>query len=273
MRSNGRQRLNELLYARLLKNASEIGKEEKVHKYNKWPGDMDMLTNLRHLDLTQAKLDIFPAECISSYNQMEELLMLWDINSKGYVQGSNELGDWNGAHVEWLPYLRHLADLQLVFLNAMVFNSYMNACPNTADGYAIATTCFKFVVGDFHSAGVKSNSHENSITVIGDHCMVLPKSTLVLNLMNCPDDRVHDGEVLNCENLTRIRVWRCGLLRLPELLGVRGDNVLEIGEREWCDAFQQHNPGFFDRCPVRFMEAPVPPEVLDELDCGEMTAI
>ncbi|GAB4830696.1 hypothetical protein Ancab_004729 [Ancistrocladus abbreviatus] len=199
-------------------------------------------------------------------------------------------------------------------------------------------------IGGFHSVDVESNSHENSVTVIGDHLIVLLESTLVLHLMNCPDDvrslsmtgclrdlivldvfgfnrltylltldtwhslgnlrkicvrrcrnmvgiiqsaeeanptiishpslvelvlfdlkslqRVHDGEVLNCENLTRIRVWRCGLVCLPKLLVVSGNNVIEIeGERKWRDAFQQHNPGFFDKCPVRFIEAPVPPEV------------
>ncbi|GAB4830879.1 hypothetical protein Ancab_004905 [Ancistrocladus abbreviatus] len=313
-------------------------------KLEEWPEDMHKLTSLRCLDLTQAKLDIFPAECIRSYKQLEELLMLSDINSKGCVWGSNELGDRNGAHVDWLPRLTNLADLQLVFLNAMVFTSYMNTRLNIANGYAIAATCFKFFVGAVHSASVESNSHENSVTMIGGHRIMLPENTSVLNLMNCANDmtslnvagclrdltvldvfgfngltylltldmwhslgnlrkicvrrcrnmvgiiqpaeeanpgvishpslvelvlfdlknlqRVHDGEVLNCENLTRIGVWRCRLLRLPELLGVRGENVIEIeGEREWQDAFQQHNPGFFDRCPVRFMEAPIPPEV------------
>ncbi|GAB4830884.1 hypothetical protein Ancab_004910, partial [Ancistrocladus abbreviatus] len=309
-----------------------------------WPEDMDMLTKLRRLDLTQAKLDIFPAECICRYYQLEELLMMWDINSRGCVWGSNELRDWNGAFVEWLSDLGHLADLQLVFLNARVFNSYMYACPKTADGYAITTTCFKFFVSGFHSASVESKSQENSITVIGDHRIVLPESTLVLNLMNCPDDvrslnmkgcfrdltildvfafnglkylltldmwhslrnltkirvrrcrnivgithpaeeanpriishsslvelvlfdlqslqSVHDGQALHFKKLTRIGVWMCGLLRLPDLHGVRGDNVIEIeGEREWWDAFQQHNPGIFDGCPIRFKEVPAPPNV------------
>ncbi|GAB4861718.1 hypothetical protein Ancab_036971 [Ancistrocladus abbreviatus] len=172
-----------------------------------WPKDMDMLTKLRRLDLTQAKLDIFPIECICIYNQLEELLMIWDINSRGCVWGSNELGDWNSARVEWLPRLGHLADLQLVFLNVMVFNSYMNACPNTIDGYAITTTCFTFFVGGFHSAGVESNLHENSVTVIGDHHIVLLESTLVLNLMNCPDD-VRSLNMIGClRDLTILDVF------------------------------------------------------------------
>ncbi|GAB4830693.1 hypothetical protein Ancab_004726, partial [Ancistrocladus abbreviatus] len=308
-----------------------------------WPQGMDMLTNLRRLDLTQARLDIFPAECIYSYKRLEELLMMWDINSTGCVWGSNEARDWNGACVEWLPDLGHLTDLQLVFLNAMVFNSYMNACPKTADGYAITITCFKFVVGVILSAGVESKSHENSITVFGDHSIMLPENTSVLNLMNCPDDvrslnmmgcfrdltildvfasnglkylltldmwhrlqsltkirvrrctnlvgithpaeeanrslishsslvelvlfdlqnleSVYDGQALHLKNLTRIRVWRCGRLRLPDLHKVRGDNVIEIeGERRWWDDVRQQNP-HIDRCPIIFKEAPVPPEV------------
>ncbi|GAB4830711.1 hypothetical protein Ancab_004744 [Ancistrocladus abbreviatus] len=313
-------------------------------RLQQWPEGMDMLTNLRSLDLTQAKLDTFPADCISSYKRLEELLMMWDINNTGCVWASHEVRDWNGACVEWLPALGHLADLQLVFLNAMVFNKYMNACHKTADGYAITTTCFNFLVGGFHSAGVECNSHENSITMIGNNHIMLPEGTSVLNLMNCPDDvrslnmtgcfrdltvldvfaltglkylltldmwhslgnlrkicvrrcrnmvgitqpaevanpriishsslvelvlfdlqslqSVDDGQALHFKNLIRIKVWMCGLLRLPDLHGVRGDNVIEIeGEREWWDAFQQHNPGIFDGCPVRFKEVPAPPNM------------
>ncbi|GAB4860944.1 hypothetical protein Ancab_036104 [Ancistrocladus abbreviatus] len=311
---------------------------------HQWPQGMDMLTNLRSLDFTQAKLDTFPADCISSYKRLEELLMMWDINSTGCMWASHEVRDWNGACVEWLTDLGHLADLQLIFLNAMVFNKYMNACAKTEDRYAITTTCFKFFIGGFHSAGVESNSHENSITVIGDHRIMIPQSTSVLKLMNCPDDMrslnmtgcfrdvtildifaltglrylltlnmwqslgnlrkicvrrcrnmvgitqpaeeanpriishsslvelvlfdlqslqsVDDGQALHFKNLTRIGVWMCGLLCLPDLHGVRGDNVIEIeGEREWWDAFQQHNPGIFDGCPIRFKEVPAPPNV------------
>ncbi|GAB4830698.1 hypothetical protein Ancab_004731, partial [Ancistrocladus abbreviatus] len=157
-------------------------------RLEKWPEKMHLLTNLRRLDLTQAKSDTFPAECIRSYNKLEELLMMWDTNSRGCMWGSNEVTYWNGACVEWLPNLGHLAVLELVFLNARVFNSYMNACSKTTDGYAITTTCFKFFVGGVHSASVESNSHKNSITVIDDHRIVLPQSTLVLNLMSCPEE-------------------------------------------------------------------------------------
>ncbi|GAB4830691.1 hypothetical protein Ancab_004724 [Ancistrocladus abbreviatus] len=312
-------------------------------KLEKWPEGMDMLTNLRCLDLTQAELDSFPAECICSYNQLEELLMMWDANSRGCVWESNELRDRKSACVEWLPNLGHLAVLELVFLNARVFNSYMNACSKTTDGYAITTTCFKFFVGGVHSASIESNSHENSITVIDDHHIVLPQSTLVLNLMSCPDDvtslnmtgclraltvldvfdfnrltylltldmwhslgnlrkvcvrrcrnmvgiiqpaeeanptiishsslvelvlfdleclqRVHDGQVLHCENLTKIGVWECPLLRLPQLLGVKDDNEIQIqGEKEWWDYVRKQNPDI-DGCRVGFREAPVPLEL------------
>ncbi|GAB4830890.1 hypothetical protein Ancab_004916 [Ancistrocladus abbreviatus] len=311
-----------------------------------WPTNMDMLTNLRCLDLTQAKLDIFPAECIYSYKRLEELLMEWDINSTGCVWGSNKVRDWNGACVEWLPHLVHLADLHLVFLNALVFNNYMNACPQTEDGYAITTTCFKFFVGGFHYAGVESNLGKNSITVIGDHRIVLPESTSVLNLMNCPDDvrslnmtgclrdltvldvfalsglkylltldmwhslgslekicvrrcenmvgiiqpaegenpraishsslselvlvdlekleNVWGEQELHCENLAKIGVWNCGLLRLPKVCGVRGTSPIEIkGEISWWDggAAQQGNPSVSEGHPVNFQVAEIPDEL------------
>ncbi|GAB4830703.1 hypothetical protein Ancab_004736 [Ancistrocladus abbreviatus] len=279
MRSNGRVRLKELLNTSLLESASEnclhlryLPTLSNLNRLNvldlcgtqlvQWPKDMDMLTKLRHLDLTQAKLDIFPVGCICRYNQLEELLMMWDIKSRGCVWGSNELRDWNGACVEWLSDLGHLADLQPVFLNVMVFNSYMNACPKTTDGYAITTTCFRFVISDIHSAGVKPKSHENSIVMIGDRCIVLPEGTSMLSLMNCLDDSVDDRQALHFKNLTRIGVWMCGLLHLPDHHGVRDDNVIEIkGEREWWDAFQQHNPGIFDGCLVRFKEVLTPPNV------------
>ncbi|GAB4830713.1 hypothetical protein Ancab_004746 [Ancistrocladus abbreviatus] len=147
----------------------------------------------------------------------------------------------------------HLADLQLVFLNVVVFNSYMNACPKTTDGYAISTTCFKFFVGGVHSASVESNAHENSITVIGClrdltvldvfdfngltylltldmwHSLGNLRKLVLFDLesLQC----VHDGQVLPCEHLTKIKVWECLLLRLPQLLGVSNDNVIEIEEK------------------------------------------
>ncbi|GAB4830699.1 hypothetical protein Ancab_004732 [Ancistrocladus abbreviatus] len=72
---------------------------------------------------------------------------------------------------------------------------------------------------------------------------------------------VYGRQELHCEKLTKIRVWNCGLLRLPVLQGVRGDNVIEIeGERKWWDDFRRQNPGI-DICSVRFKEAPVPSEV------------
>ncbi|GAB4830688.1 hypothetical protein Ancab_004721, partial [Ancistrocladus abbreviatus] len=173
-------------------------------KLEKWPEDMHKLTSLRCLDLTQAKLDIFPAECISSYKQLEELLMLSDINSRGCVWGSNELGDRNGARVEWLPDLGHLADLHLVFLNAMVFNNYMNACPPNG-----------------RCAGVESNLGKNGITVIGDHRIVLPKSTSVLNLMNCPDD-VRSLSMAGClRDLTVLDVFALSGLKYLLTLDIR----------------------------------------------------
>ncbi|GAB4830707.1 hypothetical protein Ancab_004740 [Ancistrocladus abbreviatus] len=85
---------------------------------------------------------------------------------------------------------------------------------------------------------------------------------------------VHDGQVLHCANLTRIGVWKCGLLDLPELLGVRGNNIIEIeGEKKWWDAFQQRNLGIFNGCPVRFKEAPIPPEVSSSPRINERFAI
>ncbi|GAB4830694.1 hypothetical protein Ancab_004727 [Ancistrocladus abbreviatus] len=106
--------------------------------------------------------------------QLEELLMIGDINSRGCVWGSNKLRDWNGACVEWLLDLGHLAVLKLVFLNASVFKSYMEACPKTADQYAYPATRFKFCSGGFHSASFDSNLYENSFTVIGDNSVELP---------------------------------------------------------------------------------------------------
>ncbi|GAB4860573.1 hypothetical protein Ancab_035733, partial [Ancistrocladus abbreviatus] len=229
-----------------------------------------------------------------------------------------------------------LADLQLVFLNAMAFNIYMKACPKIKD-YAITTTCFKFFVGGFHSAGVDSNLYENSITVIDDHNIVLQQSILVPNLMKCMDDvtllkmagclrdltvlnvfaldrltylltlnmlrslgslrkiclrrcknivgiiqpakeanpraishsslfelvlvdlekleNVWGGQELHCEKLTKIRVWNCGLFKLPKVLGVRGTSPIEIkGERRWWDrgALQQGNPSVSEGHPVNF---------------------
>ncbi|GAB4830685.1 hypothetical protein Ancab_004718 [Ancistrocladus abbreviatus] len=45
-------------------------------------------------------------------------------------------------------------------------------------------------------------------------------------------------------------------------LGLEAESRIEIkGEREWWDAFQQRNPGIFEGCPIRFQDAPVPPEV------------
>ncbi|GAB4830893.1 hypothetical protein Ancab_004919 [Ancistrocladus abbreviatus] len=305
-----------------------------------WPEGLQMLKNIRRLDLTQCKLDIFPASCVCDYRQLEELLMIGDINSSGCVWGSNKLRDWNEACVEWLPDLGHLAVLELVFLNASVFKSYMKSCPKSTDHYPHPATRFKFFVGGFHSAGVDSNLYENSITMIGDGSIVLPQGTLVLNLMKCKDDvtslkmagcfrdltvldvfefdgltylltldmlhslgnlrkirvrrcknmvgiiqpaeakgtvishsslaelvlfdlkcldSVCDRQVLNCKRLTRIEVWRCPLLGLPKLVGT---GPIEIkGEREWWDTFQQRNPGIFEGYPIRFKEAPVPPEV------------
>ncbi|GAB4830706.1 hypothetical protein Ancab_004739 [Ancistrocladus abbreviatus] len=109
-----------------------------------WPKGMQMLKNLRHLDLTQGKLDIFPASCVRKYRQLEELFMIGDINSGGCVWGSNKLRDWNGAYVESLSDLGHFAILELVFLNASVFKSYMEAGPKTADQYAYLATCWNF---------------------------------------------------------------------------------------------------------------------------------
>ncbi|GAB4830708.1 hypothetical protein Ancab_004741 [Ancistrocladus abbreviatus] len=265
MRSNGRQRLKELLDAGLLENASEVGEEEKVRMLNlirdmalavageqlfvqdgdtfplasawpeavvrasfirnqlralklrgsysfnsistlllqdnsfdlnhdsdffdeQWPMGMQMLRNLRRLDLTQGKLDIFPASCVCNYRQLEELMMIGNTNSRGCVWGSNKLEDWNGACVEWLLDLGRLAILELVFLNASVFESYMKACPKSTDQHPHPATRFKFFVGGFHSAGVDSNLYENSITVIGDGSIELPQGTMVLNLMKCRDE-------------------------------------------------------------------------------------
>ncbi|GAB4860557.1 hypothetical protein Ancab_035718 [Ancistrocladus abbreviatus] len=72
---------------------------------------------------------------------------------------------------------------------------------------------------------------------------------------------VHDGQVLHCENLTRIGVWECSLLRLPEFRRVRDNNEIEIeGEKEWWDYVQEQNPDI-DRCRVGFREASVPLEL------------
>ncbi|GAB4830701.1 hypothetical protein Ancab_004734 [Ancistrocladus abbreviatus] len=149
--------------------------------------DSDFFDDFR-LSLTQGKLDIFPASCVRNYRQLEELFMIGDINSGGCVWGSNKLRDWNGACVEWLSDLGHFAVIEIVFLNASVFKSYMEADPKTADQYAYPATRFKFCIGGFHSAGVDSNLYENSITVIGDGNIELPRHTLVLNLMKCRDD-------------------------------------------------------------------------------------
>ncbi|GAB4830888.1 hypothetical protein Ancab_004914 [Ancistrocladus abbreviatus] len=154
----------------------------------KWPEDMHTLTNLRRLDLTQGKLDIFPASCVHNYRLLEELLMIGDINGRGCVWGSNNPRDRNGACVGWLPDWGHLAVLELVFLNASVFESYMKACPKSTDQYPHPATRFKFFVGGFHGVGGDSNLYENSVTVIGDGSSGLPQGTLVLNLMKCRDD-------------------------------------------------------------------------------------
>ncbi|GAB4830882.1 hypothetical protein Ancab_004908 [Ancistrocladus abbreviatus] len=181
-----------------------------------WPVGMQMLTNLRRLDLTQGKLDIFQASCVCDYRQLEELLMIGDINSRGCMWGSNKLKDWSGACVERLPDLGHLAVLELVFLNVSVFESYMKACPKSRDKYAHPTTRFKFCIGGIHTAGVDSNLYENNMTVIGDHSIMLPQSTLVLNLMKCMDD-VTSLKMAGClRDLTIIDVF--ALNRLTYLL-------------------------------------------------------
>ncbi|GAB4830705.1 hypothetical protein Ancab_004738 [Ancistrocladus abbreviatus] len=269
-----------------------------------WPEGMQMLKNLRRLDLTQGKLDIFLGSCVRNYRQLAELLMIGDINSRGCVWGSNKLRDWNGACMEWLQNLGHLVVLELIFLNASIFESYMKACPKSTDQHPHLATRFKFCVGGFHSAGVDSNLYESSITVIGDSNIELPQGTLVLNLMECSDD-VTSLKMTGClrnltvldvfefdgitylltldmlhslRNLRKIHVRRCrnmvGIIRpAPEAKRtvishsslakmLIGTGPFEIkGEREWWDAFQQHNPCIFEGYHIRFKEAPVPPEV------------
>ncbi|GAB4830886.1 hypothetical protein Ancab_004912 [Ancistrocladus abbreviatus] len=172
-----------------LSNLNQLNVLDLSHaQLDQWHVGMHMLTNLRRLDLTQGKLDIFPTSCVRNYRQLEELLMIGDINSRGCVWGSNKLRNWNGACVEWLPDFRHLAVLELVFLNASIFKSYMQACPKTVDQYVYLATRFKFCIGGFHSASVDSNLYKNNIIVIGDGSIELPHETLVLNLMKYRDD-------------------------------------------------------------------------------------
>ncbi|GAB4830873.1 hypothetical protein Ancab_004900 [Ancistrocladus abbreviatus] len=143
MRSNGMQRLNELSDARLLENANKVGKEEKVKMIN-LIRDMALAiigeiffvkAGNRHTQFPLAGASPEGVVRMSFMrNQLAVLVLPGTYNfnmlsTTGYVWGSNEVRDWSGACVEWLPDLGHLADLQLVFLNAVVFNNYMNACP------------------------------------------------------------------------------------------------------------------------------------------------
>ncbi|GAB4830684.1 hypothetical protein Ancab_004717 [Ancistrocladus abbreviatus] len=104
-----------LKYLPFLSNLNQLHVLDLSHaQLEQWPVGMHMLTNLRRLDLTQGKLDIFQASCVCNYRQLEELLMIGDIDSRGCVWGSNKLRDWSGACVERLPDFGHIS----LFLNS-----------------------------------------------------------------------------------------------------------------------------------------------------------
>ncbi|CAO2842554.1 unnamed protein product [Amaranthus hypochondriacus] len=146
------------------------------------PEGLQNLTNLRRLNLSQTRIEVFPAKVVGKLTLVEELLLIGAENG-GYVWGSVEIfPQWPGACVEELVDLKRLAVLQLTFLNPKVFNKYVD---KTEENHAFQPRNFKFCVGGIYNGG---DLGANSIVVIGDCGIRLPKRTYELHLMMCSQE-------------------------------------------------------------------------------------
>lgn len=145
------------------------------------PEGILMMKKLRRLNLSQTRLESFPADLVGIHlTELEELLMIMD-DEGGCVWGSNELEEqWQEACIKDLLKLENIAVLELNFLNTQVFDTYITKAVQEKK----VPPKFRFCVGGFESG---RHVGDNCVTIIGSHRFTPPNTTSELHLIRCSE--------------------------------------------------------------------------------------
>lgn len=154
------------------------------------PHGMKKLTKLIRLDLSHTNVGEFQAEVVRELKNLEELYLMITNDSAGSLWGSEKgassmWGSEKAASIQELGALQHLAILQVNFLDAKSFNTYVSSKNHSLSK-------FKFSVG---GSWDETKLAENSVVFIKSDFLVskrpisLPEDTAELHVMDNKDLR------------------------------------------------------------------------------------
>ncbi|KAK9268082.1 hypothetical protein L1049_010521 [Liquidambar formosana] len=193
-------------------------------KLKELPQGMDMLSNLRRLNISHTGVNCFPAESVHMFRHVEELLM-------GGIEWGSYAKVQNGrAYIEDLIKLKNLAILEVMFYNSEVLDRY------TRSEHWDQLQGFNISIGWMESV-VSTELGRKGIKVYGEHLLVrgspalLPSNTSYLHVCRCPD--ITQLSMLNVSNLIECKIQECGVECIVSAGDQNNLSTLEKLELKW----------------------------------------